>query len=122
MDEAAFRECVYDLVAAIPPGRVMTYGQISRALGFGRSARRVGRALGRLPGDRPIPWHRVVNHAGAISERWPRARMDHQRALLVEEGVVFNAKDRIDLRRYAWEPDLASDSDRTARSDPACAD
>lgn len=99
-----FREQVYQFVARIPPGRVVTYGQIAEWLGAPRSARRVGQALGSLPPDRLVPWHRVVNRAGRISQRWPAARMDEQAHLLRMEGVTFDAAGVIDLARYRWLP------------------
>lgn len=100
--DTAWRERVYDLVAAIPAGRVATYGQIARSLGAPRSARRVGQALSQLPPDRSVPWHRVVNRAGRISERWPVGRMDRQAQLLRDEGVDFEAGGQIDLSRFRW--------------------
>lgn len=99
-----FREQVYALVARIPAGQVATYGQIARLLGAPRSARMVGRALSTLPAERQIPWHRVVNRLGRISERWPHLRMDHQAHLLESEGIKFEATGAIDLSRYRWRP------------------
>lgn len=99
-----FREQVYDFVARIPAGRVVTYGQIAEWLGAPRSARRVGRALGTLPPEQDVPWHRVVNREGRISVRWPVARMDEQAERLRTEGVEFEASGSINLARYRWLP------------------
>jgi methylated-DNA-protein-cysteine methyltransferase related protein len=46
-----------------------------------------------------VPWQRVINSKGEISER-PGAQK--QKELLLEEGVVFNDKGRIDLKKYGW--------------------
>lgn len=98
-----FRERVYRVVAEVPPGRVVTYGQVADHLDAPRSARLVGRALRALPPDRAdVPWHRVVNRAGQVSERWPTVRMDLQWELLRAEGVEPGLGGRIDLDRCGW--------------------
>jgi methylated-DNA-protein-cysteine methyltransferase-like protein len=48
-----------------------------------------------------VPWQRVINAQGKIS---PRPGAQEQRRLLEQEGVIFDAKDRVDLERYGWEP------------------
>ena len=90
---------VYALVRAIPPGRVVSYGMVARALGMPRGARTVGWALRACPRD--VPWHRVVNAQGKISLRSSGGH-DRQRALLRREGVRFDRQGRIDLERFAW--------------------
>jgi methylated-DNA-protein-cysteine methyltransferase-like protein len=89
-------------VKAIPRGRVATYGQIARLAKLGRQPRLVGYALAALPEDAKVPWHRVVNAQGRVSlrstEGWDRL----QRALLEREGVVFDARGRIDLAKRGW--------------------
>jgi methylated-DNA-protein-cysteine methyltransferase-like protein len=107
----AFRTQVYEVVRAIPLGRVMTYGAVAAhipmprgvdPLGYGRiRARWVGYALAACPED--VPWHRVINAQGRIS---PRIAQGHQlqRVLLEDEGVKFDEHQRIDLARYAWHP------------------
>lgn len=99
---------VYALVSQIPPGKVATYGQIAHLLGQPRAARAVGYALGRLPSDTAVPWHRVVNHQGGVS---PRAigtlPGDHQRARLEQEGHRLDAAGRLNLGRLRWEGPVA---------------
>jgi methylated-DNA-protein-cysteine methyltransferase-like protein len=90
---------VYALVRRIPRGRVASYGAIARALGMPRGARTVGWALGACGDD--VPWHRVVNAQGGISWR-PTGGHDRQRALLRREGVRFDRRGRIDLRKFGW--------------------
>ncbi len=90
---------VYALVRKIPRGRVVTYGQIARALGAPHGARTVGWAM-RACGD-DIPWHRIVNAQGKISVR-PTNGYYEQRARLKEEGVRFDLDGRIDLKKYGW--------------------
>mgnify|MGYP006300723979 CR=1 FL=1 len=98
----AFAE-VYALVRRIPPGRVMTYGQIATEVGNLLSPRAVGWVLHGCPGD--VPWQRVVNARGACStDRLPDVPAGLQRALLQDEGVSFDASGRIDLETYRWHP------------------
>lgn len=96
---ASFDE-VYVVVRAIPPGRVMTYGQISQCIEATLSAAAVGWALNQCPDD--VPWHRVVNAAGkcSVDRGDPNGR---QRRRLEKEGVEFSP-DRVDLRVYRYEP------------------
>ena len=97
-------ERIYAVVRRIPRGRVATYGQIAALAGFGRQARMVGYALHALPHDARMPWQRVINAAGRISDRSdPRAAL-RQRELLEAEGVEFDGRDRISLVRYRWRP------------------
>lgn len=93
------------IVRLIPEGRVATYGQIAALANRPRNARQVGYALARLS-DQSLPWHRVVNVRGSISERGfdPLESVERQRFLLQEEGVVFDRRGRIDLERFGWRP------------------
>ncbi len=93
---------IYALVRKIPCGKVATYGQIARILGWPRHARQVGYALAATPENIKIPWHRVVNAQGRISLRlthWQSGSDDLQRILLEAEGIVFLPGGRINLKR-----------------------
>jgi methylated-DNA-protein-cysteine methyltransferase-like protein len=92
---------VYAVVAQVPRGRVVTYGQIARHLGLPNGARTIGWALRSCPEG--LPWHRVVNAQGGISARGRDLSTQVQRALLEEEGIAFGAYDRIDLSVYGWD-------------------
>ena len=105
-NQQAYYEQVWNLVRQIPHGKVATYGQIALmipppvGLDFDSykafSPRWVGGAMAACPDD--VPWQRVINSQGKISER-PGA--ERQRELLEAEGVVF-VKDKIDLKTYGW--------------------
>lgn len=90
---------VYELVLRIPRGRVITYGQLARALRLPGGARTAGRAMAACPSGRGIPWHRVLGAGGRILIREPYASL--QRKLLATEGVRFIER-RVDIRRHAW--------------------
>ena len=65
MAESDMRERVESLVADIPPGRVMTYGDVAAWCGYPGAARRVGAiAASGTPG---MPWHRVVRSGGYLA-------------------------------------------------------
>jgi methylated-DNA-protein-cysteine methyltransferase-like protein len=104
---ASFRAGVYAVVSRIPPGRVMTYGQVALALGMPRAARVVGGALHLLDHETDVPWHRVVNRHGMISTRCPEHSMWLQAERLRAEGVAVDATLTLDLARYRWSPDRA---------------
>jgi methylated-DNA-protein-cysteine methyltransferase-like protein len=96
---------VWNTVAAIPPGRVASYGQIAKLAGFANGARLVGWALRSAPADVDLPWHRVVNAQGKISI--PAADPAHAEQVrrLTAESVRI-AGGRIDISRYSWSPNL----------------
>lgn len=96
-------ETIYAIVRKIPPGQVATYGQIADLANLPGRARLVGYALYRIAPDSDIPWHRVINAKGEISESPVRYGSDHlQRVLLEAEGIEFSAAGKIQLRRYLW--------------------
>ncbi len=95
-------ERIWEVVEGIPPGCVLNYGEVARLAGLPGRARLVGRALGRAPKKRPLPWHRVVNAQGQIS--FPAASAKHraQRQRLEAEGIEFEGE-AVDLERYSPE-------------------
>jgi methylated-DNA-protein-cysteine methyltransferase-like protein len=95
---------IYAVVRRIPRGRVATYGQVAALAALPGHARQVGYALHALPEGADVPWQRVINHRGEISARAEPFHEPVQRAMLEAEGVVFDARRRVDLRRFRWEP------------------
>lgn len=108
-DVHEFNRKVWAIVRQIPPGKVMTYGQIGElispppgveAINYRSfAARWVGGAMASCPND--VPWQRVINSQGKISER--RSGTTQQREMLEDEGVLFDERGRVDLKRYSWE-------------------
>jgi len=91
---------IWEVVAGIPSGCVLNYGEVARLAGLPGRARLVGMALGRAPKSMKLPWHRVVNAQGGISFRPDGAKYRRQRELLEAEGVEF-VDDTIDLDKHA---------------------
>jgi len=96
---------VYDLVKKIPRGRVMTYGQVAKALRLAGGARTAGRAMAASPSGQGVPWHRVVGAGGKLLIREPHASL--QRKLLETEGLRLAEKRILDFRNYEWSPGRA---------------
>ena len=94
-------EKIYELVRQVPPGKVATYGQIAKIVGF-CTPRMVGYAMAALPRWMDVPWQRVVNHKGEISTRSRGDGAWRQRWLLRAEGIRFDRKGRINLKKVRW--------------------
>jgi len=90
-----FFQQVYAVVAQIPKGKVMAYGQIAHELGRPRAAREVGWAMKHCPEH--LPWQRVVKADGAVTGG---QYSDLRRQLLVEEGVTFLDDGRVDMKAH----------------------
>lgn len=100
----SFFEHVYQIVKAIPRGKVASYGQVAALLGHPHAARTVGWALASLPEhqEQDVPWQRVINAEGRISIRSLRHAADEQRSLLEAEGVEFDGRGYVDWNRFGW--------------------
>ena len=66
-DILSFRQAVYDVVRAIPPGRVLSYGVVASLAGWPNHARQVGHVLAHVPSGLDLPCHRVVGSDGRLS-------------------------------------------------------
>ena len=89
-----FAERVLEVVERIPPGRVMSYGDIAEFLGEG-GPRQVGRVMSTWGGG--VPWWRVVHADGTGAPGHDRQCLAHWR----EEGTELRG-DRVDMRRARW--------------------
>ena len=98
-----YRERVYQIVRRIPPGRVMTYGQIAYKLGEGYTPRTVGFVMHGAD-ESNTPWHRVINSQGRCSTGRLVLPADKQQRLLEREGVKFDRSGRCDLEAFIWNP------------------
>jgi methylated-DNA-protein-cysteine methyltransferase related protein len=91
---------VYKLVKKIPRGRVITYGQLAKALRLPGGARTAGRAMAACPSGQGVPWHRVVGAGGALLIREPYASL--QRKLLESEGLELAERRILGFKAYLW--------------------
>jgi methylated-DNA-protein-cysteine methyltransferase-like protein len=92
---------IWKVVAEIPAGHVLTYGEVARLSGMPKAARRVSQALRRAPGSMNLPWHRVINAQGKISFPEDSSGWQRQKDLLENEGVAF-LRGKIDLEVYGY--------------------
>ena len=103
-----FDHRVWDVVASIPPGQVMGYGEVAKASGFPRYSRMVSSALGRSP--EPLPWFRVVRSNRTLAFDPGSDSYREQAQLLKQEGVCFDGLKIVEaetdnsLDRILWGP------------------
>lgn len=102
----AFKNRVYELVAQIPEGRVMTYGQIAALCGAAWAAWEVGQIAHTGPDD--LPWQRVVNKQGGLAVGWPEGGRAGHRARLEAEGVEVSDDFKVDVGKLLWNPNQTS--------------
>ncbi|KKT89175.1 MAG: Methylated-DNA/protein-cysteine methyltransferase [Parcubacteria group bacterium GW2011_GWC1_45_9] len=95
-----FFEKVFQVVKKIPKGKVMTYGQIAKALGT-RDARKVGWAL-HSNNNLKTPCHRVVNNLGGLAKNFAFDGWKEQKKRLLKEGVKFKTETQVDLEKHLW--------------------
>lgn len=94
---------IWQVVAAIPQGKVASYGQVAAMAGLGRQARFVGRALGKLPAGHSFPWHRVIRSNGQIAFPEGTETCQLQTEKLRLEGVDVY-KGRVKMKDFQWQP------------------
>src|SRR5712691_2998195 len=99
---ATLKAQVFALVNACPAGRVTTYGWIGKALGYPRGARMIGWIMNESPNG--VPAQRVINSKGELSGSWAFGQSGTMRQLLEAEGIVFSSEERVDMKRYGWDP------------------
>ena len=103
MNEAAAR--IYAAIAAIPRGRVASYGAIATRAGLPGRARLVGRLLGEVPDGMELPWYRVLRSSGHIAMPPGSRGFREQTRRLKGEGVEV-VSGRVPLARFGLDADL----------------
>lgn len=90
---------LYEILATIPIGRVVTYGQLARMLGNKNLARAVGNALHKNPDGDRYPCYKVVNGKGKLSHAYAFGGMEEQIRRLAADGISVE-NDKVDLEKY----------------------
>ena len=99
-----FFKNIYEIVALIPSGKVLSYGQIARYLGSPQSSRLVGWAMHSCPEG--LPWYRVIKKSGEIPFYEGSMESVSQREWLEREGIEFLTDGTINMDMYEWEIEL----------------
>jgi len=96
-----FASHVLDVVDSIPPGHVMSYGDIAEHLAEGPGPRQVGKVLATY--GSAVPWWRVIHSDGTPAPGHDEAALPHY---LDERTPLRSARPpvRVDLRRARWQP------------------
>lgn len=97
---ASVYERIYAIAGQIPSGRLASYAQIAAIEGR-CTPRMVGYAMAAV-GNRRVPWQRVINSRGMVSERRQGGGTSRQRRLLESEGVAFDRRGRVDFKIFGW--------------------
>lgn len=100
--DADFAKRVYEYVAQIPKGRVMTYGQLAALCGAAWAAWEVGQIANKGPED--LPWQRVVNKQGGLAKGWPHGGVNGHKAALEADGVEVSEDYTVNVNELLWQP------------------
>jgi methylated-DNA-protein-cysteine methyltransferase-like protein len=98
--DADFRDRVYTLVAQIPKGRLMTYGQIAALCGNPLAAWEVGQIAHGGPTD--LPWQRVVNKQGGLASAYTWGGFEGHKKKLEAEGIEVSKDFTVNLEQLMW--------------------
>ena len=106
--QSKFDPKIHHVVANIPSGCVMSYGDIARRAGFPRHSRMVSKAMSRCSHD--LPWHRVIKSDSTLAFPNDSSTYIKQKKLLENEGcqllngkVIAAKKDtEEDLDKLIW--------------------
>lgn len=108
IEPSTFRQNVVEIVALIPDGRVLSYGDVATLAGSARAARAVGTILKTANED--LPWHRVINSTMAVSGSHFDGRPLRQIQLLQAEGHTIGHQGRIHDPTCRWPLEDAYDA------------
>lgn len=101
-----FAAAVHRVVQSVPRGRVITYGDVARAVGVPGAARAVGTVMRCNPDMKVTPCHRVVRGDGTVG--WYSGSADQAPRkvhLLRGEGVLVASDGRIEgFGQVRWRP------------------
>lgn len=104
-----FKDKVIQIIRLVPPGKVVSYGQVAAYAGVPRAAREVGWVLNGTQDPDSLPWWRVLNNKGYLSIRGNQeVDKNLQRKLLESEGIEVMDDFTLDMEKYRWKLDPES--------------
>lgn len=92
---------VQKIVAQIPKGKVATYGSIAQRAGI-KDVRIVVWSIHKNKDPLNLPCHRIIKADGSLASGYGMGGPEEQRARLEAEGIVFDLKGKVDLKKYLW--------------------
>lgn len=96
---------IFDVVRAVPKGRVTTYGAIAAAIGARSGARMVGYAMNASGNVKPkVPAHRVLNRNGMLTGKHHFSPPELMEQLLKKEGIKVKNDKVVDFDSLFWDP------------------
>ena len=96
---------IYDVVRAVPQGRVTTYGAVAAAIGVKSGARMVGYAMNSSAAAKPkVPAHRVLNRNGMLTGKHHFNPPERMEQLLKKEGIKVKDDTVVDFDKLFWDP------------------
>jgi methylated-DNA-protein-cysteine methyltransferase-like protein len=99
--DSEFKNRVYEIVATIPKGRVMTYGGVAAMAGAAWAAWEVGQIAHTGPDD--LPWQRVINKQGGLARGYPGGFEGHKKALGAD-GIEVDEDYKVKINELLWQP------------------
>ena len=98
-------DAIYDVVRAVPKGRVTSYGAVAAAIGARSGARVVGYAMNLCHGVVPkVPAHRVVNRSGLLTGKHHFSPPEKMQQLLEKEGIKVTDDKVVEFAKLFWDP------------------
>jgi methylated-DNA-protein-cysteine methyltransferase-like protein len=101
--DVSFKEKVYELMAKVPEGQVVTYGDLAGLSGHANASRIIGGIAHYGPTE--LPWHRLVNRFGGLASGFHGGR-EAQQQLLEQEGIYCTNFIVDNFKEHRWQPNL----------------
>jgi methylated-DNA-protein-cysteine methyltransferase-like protein len=98
-------DIIFEVVRAVPKGRVTTYGAVAAAIGVKSGARMVGYAMNASGNVKPkVPAHRVLNRNGMLTGKHHFNPPEKMEQLLKKEGIKVKNDVVVDFEKLFWDP------------------
>ena len=101
--DVSFKEKVYELMAKVPEGQLVTYGDLAGLSGHANASRIIGGIAHYGPTE--LPWHRLVNRFGGLASGFHGGR-EAQQQLLEQEGIRCTNFIVDNFKEHRWQPNL----------------
>lgn len=99
-DFSSSKQQVFDTLAKVPRGKVITYKQLAQACNIS-NPRQIGRIIHKNQDPKKYPCHRVVRSDGTLADGYAFGGKQAQVALLISEGIIMK-NDKISLLSFGY--------------------